>query len=118
MKPYEFMRLYNPKLGKFIYKHKGSGIIVDNIMKPMRKIVSPIVKKFVVKKGKKALKSGVSNLSKKTPEKSGDMIMKKLDDARQKTLPPPIKQQEESIDMMINRLISGSGVRRKKVKFM
>ena len=114
MKPYEFMRLYNPKLGKFIYKHKGSGIIVDNIMKPMRKIV----KKFVVKKGKKALKSGVSNLSKKTPEKSGDMIMKKLDDARQKTLPPPIKQQEESIDMMINRLISGSGVRRKKVKFM
>ena len=40
MKPYEFMRLYNPKLGKFIYKHKGSGIIVDNIMKPMRKIVS------------------------------------------------------------------------------
>ena len=50
MKPYEFMRLYNPKLGKFIYKHKGSGIIVDNIMKPMRKILSPIVKKFVVKK--------------------------------------------------------------------
>ena len=65
MKPYEFMRLYNPKLGKFIYKHKGSGIIVDNIMKPMRKIVSPIVKKFVVKKGHKALKSGVSHLSKK-----------------------------------------------------
>ena len=123
MKPYEFMRLYNPKLGKFIYKHKGSGIIVDNIMKPMRKIVSPIVKKFVVKKGQKALKSGVSHLSKKTSEKSGDMIMKKLgnmriDDARQKTLPPPIKQQEESTDMMINRLISGSGVRRKKVKFM
>ena len=116
MKPYEFMRLYNPKLGKFIYKHKGSGIIVDNIMKPIRKIVSPIVKKFVVKKGQKALKSGVSHLSKKTPEKSGDMIMKKLgnmriDDARQT---PPIKQQEESTDMMINRLISGSGVRRKK----
>ena len=111
MKPYEFMRLYNPKLGKFIYKHKGSGIIVDNIMKPMRKIVSPIVKKFVVKKGQKALKSGVSNLSKKTPEKSGDMIMKKLDDARQT---PPIKQQEESTDMIINRLISGSGIRRRK----
>ena len=50
MKPYEFMRLYNPKLGKFIYKHKGSGIIVDNIMKPMRKILSPIVKKVCCKK--------------------------------------------------------------------
>ena len=86
-------------------------------------MLSPIVKKFVVKKGQKALKSGVSHLSKKTSEKSGDMIMKKLgnmriDDARQKTLPQPIKQQEESTDMMINRLISGSGVRRSKVKFM
>ena len=44
-------------------------------------------------------------------KKLGNM---RIDDARQKTLPPPIKQQEESTDMMINRLISGSGVRRRK----
>ena len=36
MKPYEFMRFYHPMLGKFVYRHKGSGIIVDNIFKPMR----------------------------------------------------------------------------------
>ena len=117
MKPFEFMRVYHPKLGIFVDKHVGSGIIVDNIFKPMRRILSPVVKKFAKQLGKKALKSGVSRLSeranKKSPEKSGDMIMEKLRNMR------PIKQQEESTDMMINRLISGSGAkRRSRVKFM
>ena len=128
MKPYEFMRFYHPNLGKFVYKHKGSGIIVDNILKPMKSILSPVVKKFVRQSGKKALKSGISHVSekmgKKTSEKSGDLIMERLKnmrigDARQKPLAPPIKQQEESIDMILNRLISGSGIKRKsKVKIM
>ena len=128
MKPFEFMRVYHPKLGIFVDKHVGSGIIVDNIFKPMKRILSPVVKKFVKQSGKKALKSGVSHLSKrankKTSDKSGDMIMEKLrnmriGDVRQNALPLPIKQQEESTDMLINRLISGSGVkRRSKVKFM
>ena len=128
MKPFEFMRVYHPKLGIFVDKHVGSGIIVDNIFKPLRRILSPVVKKFVKKSGKKALKSGVSHLServnKKTSEKSGDMIMEKLKnmrigDARQEALPLPVKQQEESTDMLINRLISGSGVKRgSRVKFM
>ena len=67
---------------------------------------------------------GISHVServgKKTSEKSGDLIMEKLSnmrigDARQKALAPPIKQQqqEESTDMFINRLISGSGIKRK-----
>ena len=117
MKPFEFMRVYHPKLGIFVDKHVGSGIIVDNIFKPIRGILSPVVKKFAKQSGKKALKSGVSRLSeranKKTSEKSGDMIMEKLRNMR------PVKQQEETTDMMINRLISGSGVkRRSRVKFM
>ena len=115
MKPFEFMRVYHPKLGIFVDKHVGSGIIVDNIFKPIRRILSPVVKKFVKQSGKKALKSGVSNLSKRVnkqiSEKSGDIIMENLrnmriGDVRQKTLPLPIKQQEESTDMLINRLIS------------
>ena len=77
MKPYEFMRFYHPKLGKFVYKHKGSGIIVDNIFKPMKSVVSSVVKKFVKPLGKKAIESGISNagdrLGKKISEKSGDL---------------------------------------------
>ena len=45
MKPYEFKKFYHPKLGKFVYKHKGSGIIVDNIFKQMSRMLSPVVKK-------------------------------------------------------------------------
>ena len=53
MKPYEFMRFYHPKLGRFVYKHKGSGIIVDNIFKPMKSVVSSIFKKFAKPVAKK-----------------------------------------------------------------
>ena len=123
MKPYEFMRFYHPKLGKFVYKHKGSGIIVDNIFKPMKSVVSSVVKKFVKPLGKKAIESGISNagdrLGKKISEKSGDLIMKRLrnmkkGNAGQKTHTPFINQQKESTDMIINRLISGSGVKRRR----
>ena len=37
----------------------------------------------------------------------------KKGDVGQKTLTPPINQQKESTDMIINRLISGSGVKRR-----
>ena len=125
MKPFEFMRVYHPKLGIFVDKHVGSGIIVDNIFKPMKSFTSSVVKKFAKQSGKKALKSGVSHLSKKTSEKSGDMIMEKLrnmrigDAGQRAKIVPPVKQQKESTDMIINRLISGSGVkRRSRVKIM
>ena len=130
MKPYEFMRFYHPKLGRFVHQHKGSGIIVDNIFKPMKSVVSSVVKKFAKKSGQKALKSGISHLSekagKKMSEKSGDLIMKKLrnmriSDVGQNAITSPIKRQQrnESTDMIINRLISGSGIkRRSRVKII
>ena len=123
MKPYEFKRFYHLKLGKFVYQHKGSGIIVDNIFKPMKSVVSSVVKKFAKPLGKKALESGISHagerLGKNISEKSGDLIMKRLrnmrkGDAGQKTLTPPINQQKESTNMILNRLISGSGVKRRR----
>ena len=119
MKPFEFTRIYHPKLGIFVDKHLGSGIIVDNIFKPMRRILSPVVKKFAKKSGEKALKSGISHVSKKTSEKSGDLIIEKLrnmrtgDAGQRAKIVPPVKQQKESTDMIINRLISGSGVKRR-----
>ena len=122
MKPYEFTRIYHPTFGKFIYKHKGSGIIVDNIFKPMKSTVSSVVKKFAKPFAKKALKTGISHagdkVGKKIAEKSGDLIMKRLQnmrisDKKQKTPTPNIKKQEESVDMILNRLISGSGVKRR-----
>ena len=122
MKPFEFMRVYHPKLGLFVDKHVGSGIIVDHIFKPMKSVTSSIVKKFVKPLGKKAIESGISHagerLGKKTAEKSGDLIMKRLrnmskgDAGQRAKIVPPIKHQKESTDMIIDRLISGSGLNR------
>ena len=124
MKPFEFMRVYHPKLGLFVDKHVGSGIIVDNIFKPIKSVTSSIVKKFVKPLGKKAIESGISHagerLGKKTAEKSGDLIMKRLrnmskgDAGQRAKIVPPIKHQKESTDMIIDRLISGSGLNRRR----
>ena len=83
MKAYEFSRFYDPRRGRFIFKHKGTGVIVDNIFKPMKTVASALFKKFAKPVAKKALEAGISHrLGKKISEKSGDMIMKKLANMR------------------------------------
>ena len=152
MKSYEFSRFFHPKLGQFVYRHKGTGLIVDNIFKPMRAVASAVFNKFAKPVAKKALQSGISHagdkLGKKAAEKSGDLIMKKLGnmgkaskasrgakqpatkakqpaskasrDAKRRgavplgptrSAPPP---QGESSAEILNRLISGQGVKRNK----
>ena len=68
---------------------------------------------------KKVLESGVSHagerLGKKISEKSGDLIMKRLANIRKgDTRQKAIEQQGESTDMILNRLISGSGIKRRR----
>ena len=127
MKSYEFSRYYNPRIGRFVYRHKGTGLIVDNIFTPVRKAASAVFSKFAKPVAKKALQSGISHagdkLGKKAAEKSGDLIMKKLGNlgkakqpaskAKQPT-PPKAQPQSsgESSAEILNRLISGQGVKR------
>ena len=65
MKPYEFQRVYHPKLGRFFYKHKGNGIIVDELFSPLRKVVSTAASSVWLNlakpMAKKALKFGVEH---------------------------------------------------------
>lgn len=129
MKSYEYKRFYHPKLGRYIYKHKGSGIIVDNIFKPIRKVASVVLNKFAKPVAKKAIQTGISKagdkLSKKASEKAGDMIIKRLSSMRKPTekkenIDRIIKKlsskrneekENESTYMIINRLISGEGLK-------
>ena len=77
MKPYEFKRFYHPRLGKFVYKRKGCGIIIDNIFKRMKAIACSVFNKLAKPMAKKALESGVSHagdkIGKKVSEKSCDL---------------------------------------------
>lgn len=82
MRSIELKKIYHPKMGRFVYKHKGSGIIFDNLMKPIKNVASAAFKNFVKPFSKKALSAGVSHaaerLGRAVSQKSGDYIMKQL----------------------------------------
>ena len=31
----EFKKIYHPRLGRYVYEHRGNGLIVDNLFKPL-----------------------------------------------------------------------------------
>ena len=66
MRVNHYKPIFHPKLGKIVYKHLGSGLIVDNIFKPMKKMLSTATKAVLKPLAKKALKSGI--------ESAGDKI--------------------------------------------
>jgi len=112
MRTYEYKRIYNPSLGKFVYKHKGSGLIVDNIFKPIKMILDKVLKPVA----KKALKSGIESagdkLGKKVVEKSGHILIEKLRKKKKSDALVPRKQEDYNI--LLNRMISGEGYKKKK----
>ena len=121
MSSHEYKRIYHPKLGRFVYQHKGSGIIVDNIFKPIKSVLTSAFKKVAKPMAKKALESGISHtgdkLGKKAAEKSGDFITKKLHGSTKPSLTKSMKstkstkpkQEEEDYNTILNRLITGNG---------
>ena len=43
MKSREFKKNnYHPSLGIYVYEHRGNGLIVDNIMKPLKGAISAV----------------------------------------------------------------------------
>ena len=70
MPSYEYKRVYHPQLGRFVYKHKGSGIIVDNIFKPVKRVLSKVPEMVLKPFAKKALKSGIEQAGDKFETKS------------------------------------------------
>ena len=117
---YNYKRIFHPSLGRFVYKHKGSGLIVDNIFKPMKRIMSTVLKPLA----KKALKSGIESAGdklgkkvvEKVAEKSGHLFIKDLQSLGKQVPKATNKQkEEEDYNVILNRLISGSGIK-KRVK--
>lgn len=125
MQPYNFIRVYHPKLSKFVYQHKGSGLIVDNIFKPLGNVVRKATEMVLKPLAKKALKSGIEHagerLGKKAAEKSGDLIAKRLSSMtlspKVKSKPPKAKSKtlkvEEDFNTLLNQLISGNGLKKR-----
>ena len=81
MKSREFKKIYHPSLGRYVYEHRGNGLIVDNIMKPLKGAISTAAKgaqravaRAIGKKASKAPKA----VAAKVAEKSGDLIRRRL----------------------------------------
>jgi len=135
MLTYNYKRIFHPSLGRFVYKHKGSGLIVDNIFKPIKMIMNKVLKPVA----KKALKSGIESAGdkigkkvvEKVAEKSGHLFIKDLQSLGKK-IPKAAKKQkedynailnglvsrekipEEDYNVILNRMISGEGYKKQK----
>ena len=81
MQPYNYKRIFHPKLGRFVYKHKGSGLIVDNIFKPVKKMLATATKAVLKPLAKKALKSGIESAGDKIGKKAVDIAGKKFSES-------------------------------------
>ena len=116
MKSREFKKIYHPKLGGYVYEHRGNGLIVDNIMKPLKaglstaanKAARAVVKKFT--KGAKA-KSATAKAT-KAQEKSGDLIRQRLSGSRGRQScgrsRGDAKMTRNEVNTLINNLIARS----------
>ena len=86
----EFKRIYRPKLGRYVYAHRGNGLIVDNVLKPMEfgsKVVKPFLKakakETISKAGDRLGKKAIQTLTQKS-ENAGELIGQRLDGKQKK----------------------------------
>ena len=77
MKSREFKKIYHPRTGRYVYKHRGNGIIVDNLMKPLKKVASALTGQVLKPFAKKAIQAGVSQAGEKVGKKAADKVIEK-----------------------------------------
>ena len=103
-------------MGRYVYEHRGNGLIVDNIMKPLKGAISAVANKAgrVVARaiGKKA-KTAAEKATAKA-EKSGDLIRRRLTQVgppktpRDRSRASKAKMSNNEVNTLINNLIARS----------
>ena len=121
MKSREFKKIYHPRTGRYVYKHRGNGIIVDNLMKPLKKVASALTGQVLKPFAKKAIQAGVSHAGEKVGKKAADKVIEKSSELIRKRLKSkkatktasttrkartPLRQDE--VNTLINNLIARS----------
>ena len=86
MKSREFKKIYHPRTGRYVYKHRGNGIIVDNLMKPLKKVASVLTGKVLKPFAKKAIQAGVSHAGEKVGKKAADKVIERSGELIRKRL--------------------------------
>ena len=119
MKSREFKKIYHPSLGRYVYEHRGNGLIVDNIMKPLKGAISAAASKAgraVARAIGKKAKTAALNATAKA-EKSGDLIRRRLTQVgtpktpktpRGRSRGKEAKMSQNEVNALINNLIAQS----------
>ena len=120
----EFKRIYHPKLGRYVYAHRGNGLIVDNVLKPLgrkaKEFGSKVVRPFLKKKAKETISKAGEKLGQKAIEKwtqktkqsleenAGDLIRQRLDRQQRNGKKRQRQSQTEDANAFLNNLIAMS----------
>ena len=117
----EFKKIYHPRLGRYVHEHRGNGLIVDNLFKPLGRKAKEIGKKVVQPFLKAKAKEGLSKAGKKlgqraiqmTSERAGDLIRKRLNGSSkgrqgQKANVKRRRKKAQDVNTLINNLIAMS----------
>ena len=121
----EFKKIYHPRLGRYVYEHRGNGLIVDNLFKPLgrkaKEIGKKVVQPFLKAKAKEGLSKAGEKLGKKavqmTSERAGDLIRKRLNGTSnssskgrqgRKVNVTGRRQEAQDVNTLINNLIAMS----------
>ena len=86
MKSREFKKIYHPRTGRYVYKHHGNGIIVDNLMKPLKRVASALTGQVLKPFAKKAIQAGVSHAGEKVGKKAADKVIERSGELIRKRL--------------------------------
>ena len=121
----EFKKIYHPRLGRYVYEHRGNGLIVDNLFKPLgrkaKEIGKKVVQPFLKAKAKEGLSKAGENLGKRavqmTSKRAGDLIRKRLNGTSngsskgrqgRKANVKGRRQEAQDVSTLINNLIAMS----------
>ena len=117
----EFKKIYHPRLGRYVYEHRGNGLIVDNLFKPLGRKAKKVVQPFLKAKAKEGLSKAGEKLGKRavqmTSERAGDLIRKRLNGTSngsskgrqgRKANVTGRRQEAQDVNALINNLIAMS----------
>ena len=88
--PSEWKRMYHPRSGKYVYKHKETGVITDSLMKigkAMKKPITNVLKQAGKKVAEKSINKASDVVAKKAGDKIGDILRKRTSQAGRQSRP-------------------------------
>ena len=107
--PSEWKKIYRPQIGKYVYKHKGTGVVTDSLFKlgkVMKKPLIDVLKKQGKKAGEKIAQKTGEKIAKKSGDKIGEILRKRKATKQSGEAKPTKRPSQYDAMVQLNQLIS------------